>query len=106
VVSNAKLASAREPHTWLQDLASLAEAAGRRLVAVVCYRHLIRDILNDARSRAYGHAVKYYHKLDALDGLVEGHGSLGEHSSFVAELRRQHGRKHGFWGRLESENKQ
>jgi len=97
---------AREPYTWLQDLASLAEAAGRRLVAVVCYRHLIRDILNDARSRAYGHAVKYYHKLDALDGLVEGPGPLGEHSSFVAELRRQHGRKRGFWGRLESEDKQ
>lgn len=96
---------AREPYPWLQDLASLAEAAGRRLVAVVCYRHLIRDILNDARSKAYGHAVKYFHELDALDGLVGDYGSLGDQVSFVAELRARHGRKYGFWGRLERETK-
>ena len=61
--------------------------------------------MNDARSKAYGHAVKYYRTLAALDGPVEKYGLLGDHASFVAELRSRHGREHGFWGRLESETK-
>lgn len=89
----------------LQDLAALADASGCRLVEVVCYRHLIRDILNDARSKAYGHAVKYYRSLEALDPLITDYGSLGDHASFVAELRKKHGRKSAFWGRLDEKKR-
>jgi len=88
-------------YSRLQDLARLAEAAGRRMVEVVCYRHLIRDILNDGRSKAYGHAVRYFRQLEMLDPQIENYASLGDHDAFVAELRKHHGRKSAFWGRLE-----
>ncbi len=85
----------------LLELAELAERARRRLVEVVCYRHLIRDVLDDARSRAYGHAVTYLRKLASIDPSLGGYGSLTDHAAFLAELRKRHGRKYGFWNRLE-----
>jgi len=93
------------PYPSLLDLAALAEAGGRSTVEIVCYRHLIRDVLDDARSRAYGHAVRYLGRLEELDRMIRECGSLGDHAGFVAELRKRHGRKSGFWGRVEGKQR-
>lgn len=89
----------------LQELAKLAQAADRLPVAVLCYRHLIRDILNDARSKAYGHAVRYLSDLEALDHKAPAYGSIGDHADFAAELRARHPRKYGFWSRVGAGNR-
>jgi hypothetical protein len=85
----------------LQDLASFAERVGKDRVAILCYRHLVRDILNEARSRAYHHAVGYLRKLEAIDMRPVDYGTLGDHGTFVGELRKRHRLKYGFWNKVE-----
>jgi hypothetical protein len=66
--------------------------------AVVLYRALIDDILERARSAAYGHAARYLAKLDGLSPGEAGI-SLGliDHAGHRAALKLVHGRKSGFW---------
>lgn len=85
----------------LLELVALAKKARRPLVEEVCYRHLIRDILNDARAKAYGHAARHMRMLEGLESSIPGYGSLGEHAAFLAELRQKHGRKSAFWRRVD-----
>jgi len=85
----------------LLELAKLAVSAGRPRVEVVCYRNLLRCILEDGRSKAYGHAAKYFKRLVRLDDAITDYHPLPDHTQFVQELRRDHGRKSAFWGRVE-----
>jgi len=85
----------------LLELAELAANAKRPRIEVVCYRNLLRSILDDRRSKAYGHAAKYFKRLARLDAGIDDYGPLIDHGRFVEELRRDHGRKSAFWGRVE-----
>jgi hypothetical protein len=73
------------------------------VAATVIYRALIDNILARARSKAYGHAVRYLAKLQALArGCGTGAPSMKEtgiadHAANVLSLRNAHGRKSGFW---------
>lgn len=98
---------ATERHNELHDahygnliqLAKLATAARRPRIEVVCYRQLLRTILDEKRSKAYGHAARYFQRLTELDGQVKDYRPLRDHSAFVDQLRADHGRKYGFWNR-------
>jgi hypothetical protein len=75
------------------------------LAATILYRVLLDDILARARSKAYGHAVKY---LAALDQLARDSDSAGDrpadlptHEQYREGLRATHGRKSGFWALVE-----
>lgn len=68
--------------------------------AIVCYRSLLLDILNQARSKAYTHAVRYYKKLALLSESVEQFSPLVDHVEFVKQLDGKHGRKRSFWERV------
>ena len=71
--------------------------------ATILYRALLDDILKSARSKAYGHGAKYLGKLTLLaetaDPLLP--KEVMGHEAYLSELRKKHGRKTGFWGRVE-----
>ncbi len=85
----------------LLELAELAAAARRPRIEVVCYRNLLRSILDDRRSKVYGYAAKYFKRLVRLDDAIDNYQPLPDHARFVDELRLEHGRKSAFWGRVE-----
>ena len=67
------------------------------LAATILYRALLDDILNRARSPAYGHAARYLEKLDALAAHGDVASSIDPHHTYCAALSQKHGRKSGFW---------
>jgi hypothetical protein len=90
-------------HDWegryYDDLAPAAEVltAKEPLASVVLYRVLVEDILRRGIGMAYPYAGLYVGELARLmPQLPEGHG-LSTHAAFLAELRRNHSKKYGFW---------
>ena len=61
------------------------------------YRNLARNILDEARARAYSHAAKYLQKTREL---AEAAHLRAEHETWESELKTKHGRKRSFWERL------
>ena len=78
-------------------------AAARQLepdhpaAATILYRALLDDILDRARSPAYGHAARYLKKLAALAAHDGAASSIASHETYRAALAKKHGRKTGFW---------
>lgn len=74
------------------------------LAGSVLYRALIDDILGRARSKAYGHAVRYLVRLGAL-AIASDPGaqvaSIPTHDDYCAKLRVKHGRKSAFWAEVD-----
>lgn len=70
--------------------------------ATILYRALLDDILKAARSKAYRHGTKYLGKLALLAEAADPNLPEGvvAHEAYMAELRKNHGRKSGFWGRV------
>jgi hypothetical protein len=67
------------------------------VAATILYRALLDDILNRARSPAYGHAARYLEKLDALAAHGDAASSIASHETYRASMSQKHGRKSGFW---------
>jgi hypothetical protein len=81
----------------LAPAAEALEDTEPRAAAVLLYRALIDDILQRARSPAYGHAARYLARLDALaasGASVE--PNAPDHDTYLRNLRQAHGRKAGF----------
>ena len=86
----------------LRDLAEGFRAASKDLAATLCFRALLNEILLSKRSKAYHHAADYYRALEELAGRVTDWGNFASHSEYVGALRAHHGRKYGFWSRVEA----
>jgi hypothetical protein len=71
--------------------------ADHPVAATILYRTLLDDILNRARSPAYGHAARYLEKLDALAAHGDAASSIDAHHAYRAALSQKHWRKSGFW---------
>ncbi|MES1965962.1 hypothetical protein M0N77_11655 [Psychrobacter sp. AH5] len=75
------------------------------LIRVIIYRSLLSDILDNGRSKAYGHAARYYKKLLPMDFTISrgqaGYNGLASHQQYTAELMQKHGKKYSFWERIE-----
>lgn len=69
--------------------------------ATVLYRALIDTILAQARSKAYGHAARYFARLHALGTRIPSEAPLASHETYKAELLRKHGRKFGFGSQID-----
>lgn len=78
-----------------------ALAPDHPLAASLLYRALIDDILERARSNAYGHAARDLAKLGMLAEEVGPGDLVPDHAGYVAGLRKKHGRKYGFWELME-----
>jgi hypothetical protein len=63
----------------------------------VVYRALLKGILDRAYVRAYGHAARYWARLDEIAGSVGSLLPLPSHEDFQAAIRTRHGRKSAFW---------
>lgn len=96
------------PHRWdggdwhiLPKVAGLLEH-DYPLAATILYRALLDNILDRARSKAYGHGAKYLGQLGLLAGeLDQIHPSgMVDHATYLAKLKTAHPRKSGFWARV------
>ncbi len=87
-------------YSYLLEFAKRFEKSTLPLAAIACYRYLLLDILARAKSKSYGHAVKYYKKLAQLDTQVESYAILISYDDFLQQLKAEHGRKRSFWDRL------
>ena len=68
--------------------------------ATVLYRALLDDILARARSNAYTAGGRHLARLDALAPAADAdlrQAGIDPHVTYRAALRKNHGRKHGFW---------
>ncbi|TRD17282.1 DUF6880 family protein [Palleronia caenipelagi] len=68
------------------------------LAAVLIWRSMILFALEKARSSRYGHAARHLASCAAAEAAIDDYGPHPDHQSFVRSLRKDHGRKHGFWG--------
>lgn len=74
---------------WLQEKYPLA--------ATVLLRAMIRFALERTRSGRYRHAARHLNECAALSRQIDDFGLLPGHETYVAGLKRSHGKKHGFW---------
>jgi len=69
--------------------------------ATLLYRRLVAGVVDRASSKYYPYAARDYHAAAALAHAIEGDPAVPSHTDWTAELRRQHGRKMGFWSLVE-----
>jgi len=81
-------------------LVPAAEALSERhpLAATLALRAMIGFTLSMARSKRYGYAAQHLAECAALAARIEDYGTFEPHSTYVARLKLEHGRKAGFWG--------
>ena len=87
-------------YSSLLKIAKQLEAHQCWLAATACYRSLLWDILNAARTKAYTHAAKYYKKLALMLNDIHEFKPLVEHAVFIEQLKQKHGLKRSFWDRV------
>ena len=80
-------------------LAPLAELLDKDhpLAATHCLRAMIDFSLRVGRSKRYPHAARHLHTCHVLSRRIESWGDRPDHRTYAAQLRRDHGRKSGFW---------
>ncbi len=77
--------------------AAEALAADDPVAATLLYRHLVTGIVDRATSKYYLYAARDYHAAATVSEAVAEDAAVPPHADWVAELRRRHGRKIGFW---------
>ncbi len=82
--------------------AAEALASAHPLAATILYRALINAILERGQSLAYPRGARYYSELEALAPREDRGWPIDPPRTYEAELRRRHGRKAGFWSRVEA----
>lgn len=87
----------RGEHYALLAPAAEALAADRPLAATILYRRLLDEILRTGRSAAYAHAARYLRELDEIAVRLDPGAITPDPVAYREALRREHGRKHGFW---------
>jgi hypothetical protein len=87
---------------WLLGPAAERLEAKEPLAATLLYRRMIDFTLDRARSSRYGHAARHLASCACLaNAIADWHGNL-PHTEYADDLRRRHGRKSGFWNRINS----
>ena len=81
----------------LHDLAKCFDQDHCSLAATACYRALLLGILGEGRTKAYGHAARYYKILGIMANGISSYGPLVDHKDFIRQLEQDHGRKRSFW---------
>ncbi|EGE57261.1 UNVERIFIED_ORG: hypothetical protein GGI63_004967 [Rhizobium esperanzae] len=67
------------------------------LAATILLRSMIGFALDYGRSSRYRHAARHLAECASLAPHIDDFGNARPHDAYVAELKRQHGKKHGFW---------
>jgi len=82
-------------------LAAEALSARYPLAASLALRSMIDFTLNAGKSSRYQHAARHLAEFDALASQIEDFATVEPHNSYVARLKKEHGKKSGFWTWLE-----
>lgn len=69
--------------------------------STLLYRIMLDDILDRARSPAYGAGARHFVKLSALAARADGGEGLESHAAYTARLKQKHGKKASFWDAAE-----
>ena len=85
-------------HYEILTPAAEAFSARHPLAATLALRAMIDFTLVAAKSSRYQHAARHLAECDALASQIGDFGTFEPHAAYVARLRRDHGRKSGFWG--------
>jgi hypothetical protein len=70
------------------------------LAATVCLRAMIDFTLKVKRPKRYPHAARHLETCHRLAAAINNWGELVDHRSYMLQLRRDHGRKYGFWSEV------
>jgi hypothetical protein len=68
------------------------------LAATLALRAMTDFTLSKARSKRYGYASQHLVECAALAERIQDYGTFEPHATYIARLKRDHGRKTGFWG--------
>ena len=81
-------------------LTPAADALSTRypLASTLALRAMIDFTLHAGKSSRYQHAARHLAECEALAEQIDYFGTFDPHATYVARLRRDHGRKSGFWG--------
>ena len=69
--------------------------------ASLLYRRLVESVLDRGSSKQYQYVARDLLCCARLASHLPVPGSTESHAAFVAQLRKAHGRKYGFWGLIE-----
>lgn len=99
----AKLIEARADELDGNSYYTMTEAADaleaeHPLAATLMRRSMIEDTLNGAKHKRYRYAAKHLAECAARDAAITDYGNFPSHQQFLATLKAEHSRKHGFWG--------
>jgi hypothetical protein len=101
----AKLVQARreELDGDLYELMTLAAEILQKkhpLAATIVLRSMIDFTLDSARSSRYKHAARHLAECGSLARYIDDFEPAGSYDAYIADLKRRHGKKHGFWSLL------
>ena len=84
-------------------LVPAAESVAERhpIAATVALRAMIDFTLNEARAKRYGYAAQHLATCADLARRIEDFAPIEPHDVYVARLKSAHGKKTGFWSRVE-----
>jgi hypothetical protein len=69
--------------------------------STLLHRRMIESVLNRGSSKQYQYAARDLHSCDRLAPHLPLPSSIEAHVTFVARLRKVHGRKYGFWSLID-----
>jgi hypothetical protein len=84
-------------HYWLLTPAADALEERHPLAATLVLRAMIGLSLDAAKYKRYGHAARHLQTCEHLARRIDDFAGHPSHSEYVADLKRRHGRKSGFW---------
>ncbi len=67
------------------------------LAATMLLRLMIDHALEHARSSRYKHAARHLLECESLAASINDFGAIEKHMTYVIRLKKEHGRKSGFW---------
>lgn len=71
------------------------------LAATVALRAMIGFTLTGGRQKRYGYAAQHLATCADLAGRIEDFGAVEPHQAYAARLKAEHGKKTGFWTRMD-----
>jgi hypothetical protein len=69
--------------------------------ASLLYRRMIESVLDRGASKQYPYAARDFASCARLAPRLPASETIESHATFVARLRKVHGRKYGFWGQFD-----
>jgi hypothetical protein len=87
-------------YTTLTTWVATFEQHQHKLAAILCYRTLLINILEPARSKAYHHGADYFHALLKLDKTQADYQGFANAQAFIRYVQEQQVRKRSFWQQL------